>query len=66
MAADLAARSPADIVAWRDRIGVTQEQAARMLDVSVRGYQFWEIGNRPISRTVQLACRYLEEHPELR
>ncbi|QCO03042.1 helix-turn-helix domain-containing protein [Azospirillum argentinense] len=53
-----------ELIAWRERLGLTQPQAAFALGVSLRGYQKREADEAPIDREAQLATRYLEEHPE--
>jgi DNA-binding XRE family transcriptional regulator len=41
--------------AWRRRLGLTQQEAADVLGVSLRMVQYFEHGDRPISRTIRLA-----------
>ncbi|QCO18875.1 XRE family transcriptional regulator (plasmid) [Azospirillum brasilense] len=53
-----------ELIAWRERLGLTQPQAAFALGVSLRGYQKREADEAPIDREAQLATRYLEEHPD--
>ena len=38
-----------DLRHWREKFGLTQDQAASVLDVSARTYQGWESG-RPVDR----------------
>ncbi len=64
---DQVARTPwtvEDLRAWRERLGITQQQAANALGITRRGYVKREGGKAPIDREAELACRYLEEHPE--
>lgn len=56
--------TPQEFRAWRDRLNLTQQAAADALGTTKRAVQMWEAGDRPILRTVQLATRCLEEHPE--
>lgn len=56
--------TPQEFHAWRKRLGWTQQQAADALGTTKRAVQMWEAGDRPISRMVDLATRWLEEHPE--
>ncbi|GAA4247493.1 hypothetical protein GBZ26_08225 [Azospirillum formosense] len=53
-----------ELIAWRERLGLTQPQAAFALGVSLRGYQKREADGAPIDREAELATRYLEEHPD--
>lgn len=39
---------PADLRAWRDRMGYTQIQAARAMGISYWAYKAVETGRRPI------------------
>lgn len=38
--------TPADLKAWRGRMGLTQPDLARRLGVTLRAYQYWEAGER--------------------
>jgi DNA-binding XRE family transcriptional regulator len=53
-----------DLRDWRARLGLTQAAAAATLGITLRGYQKREMGEAPIDREAELACLYLEEHPE--
>lgn len=56
-----------DLKAWRARLGLTQAEAARWLDVPVRTYEGWEFGrafDRP--HVLRLAIMALEKIPESR
>lgn len=48
--------TPQDLKDWRARLDLTQKAAADALGTTVRAVQMWEAGDRPISRTVALAC----------
>lgn len=54
--------TPQEFLDWRKRLGWTQQQAADALGATKRAVQMWEAGDRPISRTTELASRWLEEH----
>ena len=41
---------------WRDRLGLSQREAADALGLSLRGYQYYEAGERDIGRHIALAC----------
>jgi transcriptional regulator with XRE-family HTH domain len=49
-----------EIRRWRERQGVTQSGAARLLGVSLRGYQHYESGERRVSETVARLARAIE------
>jgi transcriptional regulator with XRE-family HTH domain len=60
-----------DFLTWRTSLGLTQEQAGDALGLSRRQVQNYESGLEPAgrdvqvpSRTVQLAMRYLADHPK--
>lgn len=54
--------TPADLRAWRVRLGYSQAQAARALGMELRGYRRLENGERGISRRTELACAWVERH----
>jgi DNA-binding transcriptional regulator YiaG len=56
-------RSPAGLRAWRMARGLSQAELGRLLEVRYQTVYRWEVGAVPIPRTVELALRYLEEHP---
>lgn len=56
--------TPDDFRAWRARLGLSQVGASVALGVTSRSVEKWEAGEAPIRRTVELATRYLEEHPD--
>jgi DNA-binding transcriptional regulator YiaG len=53
-----------EIKSWRKRLRLTQTAAASALGITLRGLQRREAGEVPIDREAELACLYLEEHPE--
>jgi len=57
--------SPADFVAWQARLGLTLGQAACVLDVSRRTVTTYRTGPKAVPFAVELACRWIEDHPGL-
>lgn len=66
--------TPAELVAWRARMGMTAKASAEALGLSVNGYAAYERGwamvmrdglnfcdPRPIPKHVALACERLEQ-----
>ena len=65
--------TPADLAAWRTRMGWLKGEAAKALGLSLNGYGAYERGfalptpnsyymrPRPIPKHVELACERLEE-----
>jgi transcriptional regulator with XRE-family HTH domain len=47
---------PADLKAWRERLGMTQQQAAVALGLERRTLIRYELGERSIPKAVALAC----------
>lgn len=54
-----------DLKTWRQSIGLSQRAAAEALGVSLRMYQYYEAGERPIPKTVALACAAAAAQPLL-
>lgn len=52
--------TPEEFKAWRKRLGLTQGQAAEALGLSLRAIQYYERGEREITKTVALACAAVE------
>jgi DNA (cytosine-5)-methyltransferase 1 len=49
--------SPSEIREGRLRAGLTQSQAAGLVDVTLRSWQYWEAGERNVeARTWELFC----------
>lgn len=65
MAKQVPTMTAAELRAWRERLMLTQREAAEALGCSKRAVEEWEAG-KPIAHTVLLATRWIEEHPELR
>jgi DNA-binding transcriptional regulator YiaG len=49
-----------ELSAWRKRMGLTQEQAAKALNTPVGTYRGWEQGRFKPPGAVDAACRELE------
>lgn len=58
--------TPADLRAWRMRLGWTQAAAARQLDMTPQHYRKLEGGKSPIERRTILSCERLEHAPASR
>lgn len=55
--------TPQELRDWRKALDLTQEQAARALGVTLRGYSKWESGTTQIAERVELAAKmYLRIH----
>ena len=52
-----------EFVAWRERLGLSQLQAAGALDLSRRTVQYYESGEQLIPAKVRMAMAHLAEHP---
>ena len=53
--------SPGLFQKWREDLGYTHAEAARVLGVTERTIHRYEAGDRKISRTVALLATYVEE-----
>ena len=49
--------TPADLTAWRNRLGLSQSGAAARLNTPVDTYQNWEQGRRRIPGVVEVAMQ---------
>lgn len=45
---------------WRAALGLTQHQAAATLGLSRRGYQNYELGLRPVPKSIELLVGMIE------
>ena len=61
---DVIVHHPVEPRAIREKSGLTQEQMARMLDMSLSGYRKWEQGQRSVSGPARVLLRVLDKHPE--
>lgn len=44
----------------RNKLGFTQELMAKKLGVSIRAIKYYESGQRPISKTLEILFNYIE------
>jgi transcriptional regulator with XRE-family HTH domain len=51
----------ADLLAWRQRLGLTQKSAAAALGCAQRSLSSYETGQSPIPRYIALAAKQVEE-----
>jgi DNA-binding transcriptional regulator YiaG len=52
--------TPTQLKDWRERLALTQGQAATVLGCGRRSLQQWESGQHLVPKYILLACRYLE------
>lgn len=52
--------TPADLSAWRTRLGLSRRAAAAQLGIGRQTLINYERGDSPIPRYIELACRALE------
>lgn len=52
--------SAADLLAWQERLGLSQVEAARQLATPVPTYRHWLGARRRIPDNVELLCKYVE------
>jgi transcriptional regulator with XRE-family HTH domain len=57
---------PEDFREWRQRLGLTQTEAGKLLGLTLRAIQHYEGGTRLIPRTTELACWALEHGAAIR
>lgn len=55
--------TPEDLIRWRKKHRITQVQAAIVFAVNRRTISAWELSETRIPKTVELACRYFDDHP---
>lgn len=56
---------PADLIAWRNRMGFSQAAAAAALGCGERTLRDYEARRSPIPLHISLACQQLEKPPKL-
>ena len=49
-----------DLNQWRERLGLTRQQAADAIGISLRMFDYYASGEYPVPRTVELAIRQIE------
>lgn len=54
--------TPADLESWLARMGFGHKEAALRLGVSLGAFRNYLHGRRPIPRTVELLCGYVERY----
>lgn len=52
--------TPADLRAFRKRLGLTQTEAAEAMGLTKQAIYLYESGRNPIPRLVELACEAIE------
>lgn len=57
--------TPQWLRAWREKLDITQQQAADMLGVTRRSVVKWESGDAPISQTIRMALAHLWQRPRI-
>jgi DNA-binding transcriptional regulator YiaG len=57
--------TPADLAAWRRRMGWPQPKAAAALDTPLGTYRRWEQGRNDPPALLGLLCRYVEAYGPL-
>ncbi len=63
MANEQAAFTAADFVAWQKRVGLSNQEAADALGVSLPTIKNLRSGNSPVSSAIAIACRAMEADP---
>jgi transcriptional regulator with XRE-family HTH domain len=51
--------TPAELTAWRARLGLSKVEAAKALGCARYSLAIWEQGKRPIPKYIELACQWL-------
>lgn len=50
----------AELLKWRQRLGISQIKAAELIGCSRRGYQMWESGKSDIPKSIALAIAAIQ------
>lgn len=58
--------TPADLIAWRNRLKLTQAEAAAALGCGRRTLQYYELGKYPIPKYIALAAATVKPKPKER
>ena len=53
--------TPAALIAWRERLGLTQQAAADSLGCSKRSIHSYETGKAPVPKIIALAAASVEQ-----
>jgi DNA-binding transcriptional regulator YiaG len=51
--------TPEDVTRVREQLGLTKQQLAKALGMTERAVYYWETGERPITRAIELALEAL-------
>ncbi|HYH19777.1 MAG TPA: hypothetical protein VD995_14280 [Azospirillum sp.] len=54
-----------DLTAWQERLGLSNQEAADLLDVALSTFHTYKSGTARIPSVVQIACRAIERDPLL-
>lgn len=57
--------TPAELIAWRERLGLSELAAAKALGTPAGTYRNWEDGRRRIPGAIAVLCRYIERFGRL-
>lgn len=57
--------STEDLKSWRLTNGLTQSQSAALMGMGLKKWRGLETGLSVIPRSIEFACRYIDEHPEV-
>lgn len=55
--------TPKQFIKAREALGLAQTELAKKLGVTPRAVYYWEIGQRPISKVLVLAMKWLKDSP---
>jgi len=51
--------TPADLTAWRKRLGLTKGRAAQRLGIGVNTWARYEAGKAPVPVSIIMACKWI-------
>lgn len=55
----------AEIAAWQRRMGLSNQEAAKLLNVGLSTFHTYKNGSAPVPSVVRIACRAMERDPVL-